>query len=846
MRVGNMKRRFGNGIFFLLLIWGLFFTTACQQTLKVDALKTWEIVLDTTSTIPSEQFAVREFQRLFNRLTGYHLPVVQQPTQGKGHIFIGPSKALQQYDSLFAQQPFGEEDLAIKITKQSIAILGGRPRGTLYGVYEFLERYLGVRFLTADFTYFPAQAHKRKLPIEQFIYHPPFNFRWPYYGQVRKNHLFAARLRVNTTPVEDSLGGKSAQQLINHSFRKQIPVQKYGKTHPEYFALINGKRVLDMWGGGPEPCVSNPQVMDIVTRAVLQEIEEHPEYSNYSVSQNDNNAYCQCDSCSAINQREESPMGAQLRFVNEIARRVAEVYPQKKIGTLSYWYTRKPPKHLKPAKNVQIQFADIEACRVHPIDDPNCPKNRSVLRDLLGWLQKTDQLYMWTYMTDFRYYDLPFPNFNTIGHNIRFYAEHGVKGVFAQAHGNSTVGDLSDLRVYVTARCLWNPQRDLWQEVKEFCRLYYGKAAPAILEYVNFIQKNIEQKGKHPTCFASPQQLGLDQAVALKLLKIFENALALAESETIKQRVEKASISAWRTLIEAGATFKVENNRLKRMYPEPYANAIDRYIELAEKYGLERSDESTPFHEYKKILIEQYKNGLPIALLENDYWRLLIDKANNGRVIEMTYKPRNLNLLLAYEANMRYGVLEEWFGEKTDVKTFTGPLRVTFQKGTVTLERQLKNGTLYQQQISFDPQKPEIIRFKTVLRHVNPKPSRYQLIVHPEFNVHSTSKDWQEVTAYVWANGHWQPYNRQMWQNHGPDTEWLVKGVAGGKHAFYNHEKQFGLIETYNPAQVEKLRTWWVPEQKQLNLEIQSKAVQLKAGDSWTFEYQIRFWPKFE
>jgi len=358
-----------------------------------------------------------------------------------------------------------------------------------------------------------------------------------------------------------------------------------------------------------------------------------------------------------------------------------------------------PPKHLKPADNVQIQLADIEDCRVHAINDPNYQRNQGFLKDLNDWSEKTDQLFIWTYMTDFRYFDLPFPSLKAIGPTFNYYAHHGVKGVFAQAHGGSTSGDLSDLRVYVIARCLWNPERDSWQEALEFCRLHYGKAAPAVIEYLEFIHQNAEQKGIHPACFATPRQLGLDREVALKLLSIFEKALRMAENETIRQRVEKISLSAWRTLLEASAAFKVDGDRLKRVYPEPYQNAVDRYIALAEKHKLTMPDERTRWSEFKTILQEQYQKGLPISALENQFWRLVFDR-QNGRIIELLYKPRQINFLLAYEANFRYGTFEEWFGEKMEHKQFVGPWKISKSNNQLTLQRKLENGSLYQRSLS--------------------------------------------------------------------------------------------------------------------------------------------------
>ena len=185
---------------------------------------------------------------------------------------------------------FGPEELRIVIRDGNIAIAGGRPRGTLYGVYTFLEDYLNVRFLTADHTHVPPVASERLVGPVDRRYQPPLHMRWAYYGEVNRNPAFAARLRVNTVGNDPKYGGRSRQSLISHSFAHQIPSGKYGAEHPEYFCLRGGKRLAQVKSDSydNEPCLTNPDVLQIVTAAVLQEIERNPDSANVSVSQNDN------------------------------------------------------------------------------------------------------------------------------------------------------------------------------------------------------------------------------------------------------------------------------------------------------------------------------------------------------------------------------------------------------------------------------------------------------------------------------------------------------------------------------------------------------------------------------
>jgi len=115
---------------------------------------------------------------------------------------------------------------------------GGRPRGTLYGVYEFFEELCGVRYLTHDHTYYPDKAAAIKIPFGTHRYNPTFAFRWSYYGETSKYPEFAARLHTNTVSDDPKLGGKTGYRLVSHNVAYLLPPSQYGKEHPEYYALV--------------------------------------------------------------------------------------------------------------------------------------------------------------------------------------------------------------------------------------------------------------------------------------------------------------------------------------------------------------------------------------------------------------------------------------------------------------------------------------------------------------------------------------------------------------------------------------------------------------------------------
>ena len=113
-----------------------------------------------------------------------------------------------------------------------------------------------------------------------------------------------------------------------------------------------------------------------------------------------------------------------------------------------------------------------------------------------------------------------------------------------QANGNGLSGELSDLRNYLIARVIWNPQLDDQAVLREFARLHYQSAAGPILDCIEMFHANAEQSGVHPNCFASPDDVALWPQIARRMLDGFEEALHLAENEMVRARVEKASICA--------------------------------------------------------------------------------------------------------------------------------------------------------------------------------------------------------------------------------------------------------------------------------------------------------------
>ncbi|MDQ3815588.1 MAG: DUF4838 domain-containing protein, partial [Armatimonadota bacterium] len=187
-----------------------------------------------------------------------------------------------------------------------------------------------------------------------------------------------------------------------------------------------------------------------------------------------------------------------LAFVNYVAQKIEPDYPHVAVDTLAYQYTRRPPKTIKPRPNVIVRLCSIECNFAEPLDHPS---NAAFASDIRDWAKICNRLYIWDYTTDFAHYVQPHPNWFSLGPNVRFFAQHNVKGVFEQGAYQSHGAEMAELRAWVLAHLLWNPHQDDKALIAEFLHGYYGSAAaPYIRQYLDLMRD--ASRGFYLTCFS--------------------------------------------------------------------------------------------------------------------------------------------------------------------------------------------------------------------------------------------------------------------------------------------------------------------------------------------------------
>ena len=234
-----------------------------------------------------------------------------------------------------------------------------------------------------------------------------------------------------------------------------------------------------------------------------------------------------------------------LAMVNRVAEAVEREFPRNTVQTLAYQWTRKPPKSLRPRKNVVIQLCSIECCFSHPLRSCDSETNRKFREDLKAWSKTGARLWVWDYVTVFTNYLMPFPNQHVRRDNIRYFVQNGVKGVFEQDTYDTPYSELAALGGYMTAKFLWNPDYDETKAINEFLAAYYGSAAEPIRSYLKLLQDRVENENIHVRVFDPVSRPHIADDLLLKADALWQEAeeRASMDPETLKRvRISRLSV----------------------------------------------------------------------------------------------------------------------------------------------------------------------------------------------------------------------------------------------------------------------------------------------------------------
>ena len=478
-------------------------------------------------------YAAEELNNFLKQSTGVSLKIVKDSESELGCsdacISIGKTRLLSEAELNVDYLSLNQDGFIIKTVDKSIFIDGYLERGTLYGVYSFLERNIGIRFLTADCTYIP-KLSKINLYVEDIKDIPDVIMRQYLKGDIFEgwaDAAFAARTRQDTSyfpggVVVDKYGEPSTlyKRISEHNMHFYVPEEIYNDPskpeayHPEFYYQFPAPYE----SYGPTICLTNGLTADgkldaekdvsvakIVVEEMYKDIIANPSARFFMFEQEDSNNCCQCDTCKeTANIYKRS--GILIRFCNmmieEIERKLENdgIKINFEIVTFAYSYATEPPVKVENDEMVPIDstvVADEKLCmrlaQMHNVKDGAFSPNQriEIVRAFKEWKVIAKRFMLWLYDADFEDWISYFPSLNTIKETVDGLIDFGAIYVLMQGPQFELQNWQSNLRGYIYRNLLWDSSLNVDALKNEYIDLYYGEtAAPYVKRFVENYDMN--------------------------------------------------------------------------------------------------------------------------------------------------------------------------------------------------------------------------------------------------------------------------------------------------------------------------------------------------------------------
>lgn len=457
----------------------------------------YQIVIS-ASAKKSTAYGAEVLQKRIKQAVNVEIPIVTDATPaGDLEIILGDTTRTACDGFNFSA--LGSESFEVKNVSNDL-VIAGNDRGVLYGVYAYLEA-IGFRFYTPTTERIPYEDEVF-IPEEiNLAWAPTFDYRETMYC-VTWDADWAVSQRVNSDFMRNDLKGNEKYggfagyvgggQWMVHTLYLLLPQENF-TAHPEYFAEVNGARSVTNYSGHyNQPCLTNEGAYQLILSNALKKIESDKKSNILSISENDGGNYCTCENCKA-SYDQYGVSGTFFRFINRIAKDIGEQYPNVYIDTLSYDMSKDLPSNIVMEDNVIIRVCP-EMCNF--CDDPNtCEQLVEQSKRVTDFKTICKQVYVYFYPINWANLFAAVPSYEAMLYDLRFFAENGVKGVYAEGYPIENP-EFGELKAYLMAKLLQNPymtEGEFWYHYNDFLDGYYGDAAEYIAEYHTITKQMIDE-----------------------------------------------------------------------------------------------------------------------------------------------------------------------------------------------------------------------------------------------------------------------------------------------------------------------------------------------------------------
>lgn len=473
------------------------------------------------NALDTNQEAAELLQEYIKKISGASLPIVDDSKTVEGaKVLIGRSKFV---DALKLDIPSGhtnafkEEGYIIKQIGDQLILAGNdhRPapayKGSLFAVIEILQR-LGCRwYFPGEFGEVYSRSRDISLPRMDETVKPSLAVRGFWYGvpaALRKNkslnddmEQWQARNRylpygsVIPSASDGSIMTPFQKWETREVDDKKVRVNTLFEEHPEYFALNkDGSRnegFLDL---------TNPAVLEVTTQYAFDYFEKNPDSVAFAIAPPDGAPTSEDPASQALNQyfMQREPADPKIQdisgsfywFMNELAKRLKEKYPDKLLTTTAYSGRIRPPENLKLEDNITVHTALLPYSRHHRYDSPTW-QTQDRVQLYKRWTALLNKVVERPYYPCFQFNcNVPQQLYRASAYNIRFIKDIGMIGKEWEGRTSFFAEGATD---YIRGQLMWNTETDVDALLDDYYTRFYGKAAPTVRRFDEDVEAALTQ-----------------------------------------------------------------------------------------------------------------------------------------------------------------------------------------------------------------------------------------------------------------------------------------------------------------------------------------------------------------
>ena len=636
---------------------GLGINSRNKKEMKIHQKNSNQFSIWFDETRPSVAYSAELLNEYFEKCCGFTFPY---NTPNAYAIVLGKCPQSEQVIKSEDVTAFKNDGFVIVLREENIYIFGNTDLSVVFGVYEFIERFLGVKFLNKKAVFLP-RVDEVEVTERRLARKPIFDQRVFLTGFALQDSLCATQFRFNFPNPKLYAQYKTDKLWCDkvpdpHNSWCYLNEQDYGESHPEFFyksrmgnvELCYSNGITDAYRFDTEKEVS---VAKLVADKLYELVTQNPK-SKYFVfgKQDDSTANCDCPICTRRRTELGGEGGIMVVFLNavikEVERRLDKIQQQSDfcVSTLAYHSTVEPPiKDGKPVCDavipcckLHVRYAPIGADYTYSFLDER--QDGTVKRQLMGWASLTPNLMIWDYQCNFYEYYWYFPNLRYLKENICLYKDVGASYVLNQGAYNIETDWQGEIKAYVCAKLYWDVSLTVKELVEEYVHLYYEIGAAKVLQFMSnmetFFAKKIEN-GFHVSIFNGdkgyflPEEYPID--FLLENLKIIESAIQDVENSSL-EKAKKATLKRRLQYVLLTPLRMIMKNE-KYYFPDGDEEYRARFLALAKELDVKKLGEALPLYipmqqegvsAYKIVLGESYSQEEKLAAeyLQSVYERI--------------------------------------------------------------------------------------------------------------------------------------------------------------------------------------------------------------------------------